>query len=74
MNEKTYLNTTIYIVEEIKAETNELILVNYIFDKRINATISDEKIEFYAKAFDKVLEDDSLLFVEVDEKRGVIVG
>ena len=74
MNEKTYLNTTIYIVEEIKAETNELILVNYIFDKRINAIISDEKIEFYAKAFDKVLEDDSLLFVEVDEKRGVIVG
>ena len=66
--------TNMYLVEEIKADSNQLVLVNYFSNKKINAVISDEEIEIYTKKFDEIAENDGLFFVEVDEERGVILG
>ncbi|KIO66595.1 hypothetical protein B4065_2282 [Caldibacillus thermoamylovorans] len=64
----------LFMIEEIDAEKNLLVLANYIFDKKINYPVSDEDIEFYADAFDVALSKNMFLFVEFDEKRGVIIG
>jgi len=64
----------LYMIEEINAEANELTLANYIFDKTVTLRVSDDEIRFYSKAFDDALSHNMFLFVEYDEKRGVIIG
>lgn len=64
----------LFLIEEIDAENNILILSNYIFDKRNKVSVTDEQIEYYAKVFDEALVKNLFLFVEFDEERGVIVG
>lgn len=63
----------LFMIEEIDADNNELVLANYIFNKRNRVSVSDEQIEYYAEAFDEALLKNIFLFVEYDEKRGVIV-
>lgn len=63
----------LFMIEEIDAENNELVLANYVFNKRKRLTVTDEQIEYYAEAFDEALVKNIFLFVEFDEKRGVIV-
>jgi len=64
----------LFMIEEIDAENNLLILANYIFDKKISYPVSDEEIERYAYAFDEAISQNMFLSVEYDEKRGVIIG
>ncbi|MEY8742835.1 DUF5511 family protein [Bacillales bacterium AN1005] len=64
----------LFMIEEIVAESNTLILANYVFNKRKEVSVSDERIAFYADQFDKAIENNLFLFVEFDERRGVIVG
>ena len=63
----------LFMIEEIDAENNELVIANYIFNKRNRVTVTDEQIQYYAEAFDEALVKNIYLFVEFDEKRGVIV-
>ncbi|MDM5335771.1 DUF5511 family protein [Fictibacillus enclensis] len=64
----------LYMIEEIDAENNVLVLANYIFDKRSKVVVSDEQIEYYAERFDDALCNNLFLFVEFDETRGAIIG
>lgn len=65
----------LFMIEQIDAENNVIILANYVFNKRSVVNVSDEQIKFYARTFDEVvLKSNLYLFVEFDEKRGVIVG
>lgn len=72
--EDDYSVGDLFMIEEIDAENNILVLANYIFDKRIKVSVSDEQIKYYAKSFDEALSKNIFLFVEYDEKRGVIIG
>ncbi|MGG4037844.1 DUF5511 family protein [Heyndrickxia ginsengihumi] len=64
----------LFMIEEIDAENNVLVLADYIFNKRNKVMVSDEQIEFYARVFDEAVLKNLYLCVEYDEKRGVIVG
>ncbi|MFP7474445.1 DUF5511 family protein [Niallia taxi] len=72
--ENDYSVGELFMIEEIDAESNKLILANYVFNKRKEVSVSDERIAFYANQFDKAVENNLFLFVEYDESRGVIVG
>lgn len=74
--EQTAIDSAVdlFMIEEIDAENNMLILANYIFDKRISHSVTDEEIEKYAYAFDEAISQNMFLSVEYDEKRGVIIG
>ncbi|WP_437834532.1 DUF5511 family protein (plasmid) [Niallia taxi] len=72
--ENDYSVGELFMIEEIDAESNKLILANYVFNKRTEVSVSDERIAFYANQFDKAVENNLFLFVEYDERRGVIVG
>lgn len=73
-NTEQYSTGNLFMIEEIDAENNTLVLANYVFDKKVKVVVTDEKIEFYANAFDEAIERNIFLFVEYDEKRGVIIG
>ncbi|MGG4263757.1 DUF5511 family protein [Peribacillus simplex] len=64
----------LFMIEEIDAENNVLVLANYIFNKRNKVVVSDDQIKYYAEVFDEAVIKNLFLFVEYDEKRGVIVG
>ncbi len=64
----------LFMIEEIDAENNELVLANYVFNKRNRVSVSDEQIKSYAEAFDEALIKNIFLFVEFDEKRGIIIA
>ncbi|APC50355.1 hypothetical protein BME96_18915 (plasmid) [Virgibacillus halodenitrificans] len=64
----------LFMIEEIDAENNQLILANYIFNKKVSYPVTDEEIERYAYAFDEAISQNMFLSVEYDEKRGVIIG
>jgi len=72
--ENDYSVGELFMIEEIDAESNKLILANYVFNKRKEVSVSDERIAFYANQFDKAVKNNLFLFVEYDERRGVIVG
>lgn len=72
--ENDYSVGELFMIEEIDAESNKLILANYVFNKRKEVSVSDERIAFYVNQFDKAVENNLFLFVEYDESRGVIVG
>ncbi|TRZ39348.1 hypothetical protein CEQ21_07240 (plasmid) [Niallia circulans] len=72
--ENDYSVGELFMIEEIDAESNKLILANYVFNKRKEVSVSDERIAFYAQQFDQAVENNLFLFVEYDERRGVIVG
>ena len=72
--ENDYSVGELFMIEEIDAESNTLILINYVFKKKKEVTVSDERIAFYANQFDQAVENNLFLFVEFDERRGVIVG
>lgn len=73
-NTEQYSTGNLFMIEEIDAENNTLVLANYVFDKKVKVVVTDEKIEFYANAFDEAIERNIFLFVEYDEERGVIIG
>ncbi|MFI8496623.1 DUF5511 family protein [Peribacillus butanolivorans] len=64
----------LFMIEEIDAENNVLVLANYIFNKRNKVVVTDDQIKYYAEVFDEAVINNLFLFVEYDEKRGVIVG
>jgi len=72
--ENDYSVGELFMIEEIDEESNKLILANYVFNKRKEVSVSDERIAFYANQFDKAVKNNLFLFVEYDERRGVIVG
>lgn len=72
--DENYSVGDLFMIEEIDAEHNTLVLANYIFDKKRKVIVSDEQIKYYAEAFDEALLKNIFLFVEFDEKRGVIIG
>jgi len=72
--ENDYLVGELFMIEEINAESNTLILTNYVFNKRKEVSVSDERIAFYANQFDQAEENNLFLFVEFDERRGIVVG
>lgn len=64
----------LYMIEEIDAENNTLVLADYIFDKKVKVVVTDEEIEFYANAFDEAIERNIFLFLEFDEKEKKIIS
>lgn len=66
--------TNLFMIEQIIAEENVLVLADYVYDKKVHHVVTDEDIEKYANAFDSALNENMFLFVEFDEKRGVIIG
>lgn len=63
----------LFMIEEIDAEKNLLVLANYIYDKKINYPVSDEEMEIYTDTFDVAISKNIFLFVEYDEKKGIII-
>ncbi|MFB7304605.1 DUF5511 family protein [Heyndrickxia sporothermodurans] len=74
MKEEVQSSGDLFMIEEIDAENNVLILADYIFNKKSEVTVSEEQIKYYSEIFDQALLNNLFLFVEFDEKRGVIVG
>lgn len=74
MDDKNVLDSELFLIEEIDAEENTLILHNLFLSKKFNVVVTDEEIEKYAEAFDAALDNNWYLFVEYDEERGVIIG
>lgn len=66
--------TNLFMIEQIIAEDNVLVLADYVYDKKVHHVVTDEDIEKYAIAFDNAVDENMFLFVEFDEKRGVIIG
>lgn len=66
--------SNLFMIEEIDAENNIVILANYIFNKRYEVAVSDNQLALYADAFDTALDHNMFLSVEYDERRGVILG
>ncbi len=64
----------LFMIEEIDAENNILVLANYVFNKKVKANVPDEKIEFYSFAFDEAVRNNMFLFVEYSEREGIILG
>ncbi|RBP59327.1 hypothetical protein DES36_11952 [Alkalibaculum bacchi] len=73
-NVEQYSSGNLFMIEEIDAENNVLCIANYILDKKAKVSVTDEQIEFYAITFDETIKRNMFLFVEYDEKRGVIIG
>lgn len=64
----------LFMIEEIRAEENVLVLANYVFDKKYYHQVPEEEIEKYAIAYDTAINQNMFLSVEYDEMRGVIIG
>lgn len=64
----------LYMIEEIDSESNKVVLSNYLFNKKRTVILADKQIEMYAMAFDSAIEKNMYLFVEFNEREGVIIG
>lgn len=62
-----------FLIQEVDIKEKEIVLLDFIFEKRCIHRGDREEILFYEKAFNKALDNNIYLFVEYDMQAGKII-